>query len=228
MSKFKQLIKQIPVLRDVARLALRQVARLGRERFDSTEYWERRYASGRNSGPGSYNRLALFKAEILNEFVHRMKVASVLELGCGDGAQLELARYPSYVGIDVSPTVVERAHKKFRGDATKCFMLLDDIGETRADITLSLDVVYHLVEDSVFENHMRELFDRANRFAIVYASNMDQIADSVHVRHRRFTDWVCSNRGDFELIETITNRYPFDRSDPDNTSFADFYIFKRI
>lgn len=228
MSKVKQLIKRVPVLRAVARFVSRQVARLGRERFGSAEYWERRYASGRSSGPGSYNRLALFKAEILNEFVQKMKIATVLELGSGDGAQLELAEYPSYVGVDVSPTIVEQANEKFRGDTTKSFVLLDYISETRADLTLSLDVIYHLVEDTVFEAHMRELFDRANRFTIVYSSKKNEMADSVHVRHRLFTEWVRINRSDFELTSSIPNRFPFDRADPDNTSFADFYIFKRL
>ena len=36
---------------------------------NSHEYWEKRYASGGNSGAGSYNYLAEFKAEILNNFV---------------------------------------------------------------------------------------------------------------------------------------------------------------
>jgi len=32
--------------------------------FDSVEYWIERYASGGNSGSGSYRSLAEFKAEI--------------------------------------------------------------------------------------------------------------------------------------------------------------------
>ena len=36
---------------------------------DSRSYWERRYAKGGDSGPGSYEELASFKATILNDFV---------------------------------------------------------------------------------------------------------------------------------------------------------------
>ena len=35
---------------------------------NSTDYWERRYRKGGNSGAGSYNRLARFKAGFLNGF----------------------------------------------------------------------------------------------------------------------------------------------------------------
>ncbi len=37
--------------------------------FDSSAYWEERYIQGRNSGNGSYGRLAEFKAKIINDFV---------------------------------------------------------------------------------------------------------------------------------------------------------------
>jgi hypothetical protein len=69
--------------------------REGRHRFKgSSNYWNRRYKDGGNSGPGSYDRLAEFKADFLNRFVGENRITSVVEYGCGDGAQLSLARYP--------------------------------------------------------------------------------------------------------------------------------------
>ena len=50
-------------------------------------------------------RLAAFKAEVPNDFVRARGIDSVIEFGCGDGAQLALAEYPAYVGIDVSPAM---------------------------------------------------------------------------------------------------------------------------
>ncbi|MBI9084342.1 MAG: hypothetical protein JEZ11_12140 [Desulfobacterales bacterium] len=70
------------------------------------EYWERRYAQGGTSGAGSYGRLAEFKAEVLNTFVEERGVQNIIEFGCGDGNQLSLAKYPSYVGLDASKTAV--------------------------------------------------------------------------------------------------------------------------
>src|SRR5512139_2970605 len=79
----------------------------------SKDYWEERYRAGGNSGGGSYGRLAQFKADVLNGFVERHGVESVLELGCGDGHQLELARYPKYIGLDVSVTAIRQCAARF-------------------------------------------------------------------------------------------------------------------
>jgi hypothetical protein len=194
-------------------------------KFSSEEYWEDRYRRGGTSGAGSYGRLADFKAEFLNNFVVRHEIASVIEFGCGDGNQLSLAAYPRYRGVDVSAAAAQACMARFAGDATKEFATLSDYGGQRAELSLSLDVVFHLVEDDTFDAHMTSVFDAAERFAIVYASNHDEQASARHVRHRRFTDWVEARRPDFALRERVPNRYPFDPADPDNTSFADFYVF---
>lgn len=198
--------------------------------FDtSATYWENRYRSGGNSGAGSYNRLAEFKAEVLNDFVAANAIKSVIEFGSGDGAQLELADYPSYVGVDVSPAALEATRANFRNDPTKQFIHTSEVKESdRADAALSLDVIYHLVEDDVFDSYMRSLFNAANRYVIVYSSNVDEPGPSPHVRHREFTKWIKANRPDFRFLEKIPNRYPWTDKDPGNTSFADFYIFERV
>src|SRR5262245_1129130 len=81
--------------------------------FDtSSQYWEERYARGGTSGAGSYGRLAQFKADVINGHVRAHNVARVVELGCGDGNQLSLAQYPSYLGLDVSSTAVQACKAK--------------------------------------------------------------------------------------------------------------------
>lgn len=223
----KDVISDIPVLGPIAR-AIHRRLRPGAVPFrSSSQFWEARYRAGGTSGAGSYNRLARFKADTLNRFVRDHGVRSVVELGCGDGAQLALAQYPRYVGYDVSPRAIELCRARFADDATKEFHLVDPAPTVQGDLSLSLDVVYHLVEDEVFDRYMRQLFDAAKRFVIVYASNEDRPSGAVHVRHRRFTRWVEGNRPDWKLRELIPNPYPYDDRDPENTSFADFYVFAR-
>jgi hypothetical protein len=84
-----------------------------------------------------------------------------------------------------------------------------------------------LVEDAVFEVYMRQLCDVATRFVIIYSSDLDARTALPHVRHRRFTDWLRQNRPEFQLVNEVPNPFPFDPEDPDNTSFADFYVFER-
>lgn len=224
----KSLVKRTPIVRDIARGALKLLAQGRQKDFDSGDYWEGRYKAGGNSGAGSYNRLAVYKADVLNRFVEDNAVASVIEFGSGDGAQLQLARYPSYTGVDVSQTAVAATRSLFAADPTKRFILSDEVGPTeRAELSLSLDVIYHLIEDSVFERYMQQLFDAATRFVIVYSSDEERPVEAVHVRHRKFTDWVARNRPDFALTGHEKNPYPESGSDIDNTSFADFYYFER-
>ena len=75
---------------------------------------------------------------------------------------------------------------------------------------------------------MRQLSDLAEKFVVVYSSNTEEQEMGVapHVRHRKFTEWVASNRPQFTLIRTVPNRYPFEEG-VRSRSFADFYIFER-
>ena len=199
--------------------------------FRSADYWESRYQRGRRSGSGSRGILAEFKAEILNAFVTEHGVASVVELGCGDGEQLGLASYPSYVGLDVSATVLGRCEERFAGDAAKSFRHYDcspsraDRPLPRGDLALSLDVIYHLVEDDVFETYMHDLFGCAERFVIIYSSNEDKPGRARHVRHRRFTDWIDRQRPEWRLVRHVANRFP-ERADAEGpASPSDFFIY---
>lgn len=196
----------------------------------SRDYWERRYAKGGDSGPGSYDALAGFKAQTLNEFVSENQVASVLELGCGDGNQLRLADYPRYAGLDVATGAIDRCQELFAGDPTKSFFLYDprrftdNAGIFSADLAMSLDVIFHLVEDEVFLGHLRLLFTSARRFACIYSSNEEIADDWPHVRHRRFTDAVAEGHPDWELWKTVNNPH---KDDGREGAVADFYFYRK-
>lgn len=79
----------------------------------SADYWEKRYSSGGNSGVGSYDKFADFKARVLNRFVEEEKISSITELGCGDGNQLNYANYNVYLGVDVSETAIKKCSERF-------------------------------------------------------------------------------------------------------------------
>lgn len=193
--------------------------------FSSAAYWEQRYRGGGDSGAGSYGRLAVFKADVLNALVRDNAVASTMELGCGDGGQLALLDIPGYTGLDVAPTALARCRELF--PAHRFALMGERAGLGRAELALSLDVVYHLVEDAVFAEYMAALFDSATRFVVVYASDVEQSWPSQHVRHRRFTAHVAAHFPDWRLAAVIPNAYPYDATRPDDTSFAAFHIYCR-
>jgi hypothetical protein len=227
----KDLIKRIPIIGDLARRVYwRLVVTKQKPRpFAVAEkYWEDRYATGGNSGIGSYGKFADFKAEVINAFVAKQGVHSVIEFGCGDGNQLMLARYPKYVGLDVSETAISKCRGLFASDQTKLFDLMHRYSGKTADLTLSLDVIYHLVEDQVFENYMRALFAASNRYVIIYSSDCEEngVSEGTHVRHRKFSRWIRQNLTDWKLLEHIPNKYPY-RGDYREGSIADFFIYER-
>lgn len=194
--------------------------------FDSAAYWQSRYQAGGTSGRGSYGELAHFKADILNKVVEREMVNTVGEFGCGDGAQLALATYPKYVGFDVAASAVSLCTTKYSGDTTKQFRHLTSLNASeRFDMTLSLDVIYHLIEDKVFYAHVHTVFTHALRLVVIYSSNHDDHSCR-HVRHREFTSHIECTKPNWALLEIIKNPYPR-TSDTDAGSFANFYIYGR-
>lgn len=211
-----------------AELTQHILGRLGSRRaFKSQSYWKERYAKGGTSGAGSYGHLAQFKAEVINAFVTDNAVESVVEFGCGDGNQLSLYELPRYTGLDVSPDIVAQCREGFADDRSKAFHLSAPDG-LRADLAMSIDVLFHLTEDEVFERYMRDLFAAGTRFVIIYSSNSDRNAwlQPKHVRHRKFTDWVDANEPEWTLQEIIRNKYPL-KSNDKIESPADFFIYRK-
>jgi len=225
--QLKEVITFYPQVKDyLNKIEPAKAADNNMETFSSEEYWEDRYAKGGDSGAGSYYRLAQFKAEIINDFVKRNAINSVIEFGCGDGNQLSLIQYPDYTGFDVSETAINLCRQKFVGDHTKQFRLMSDYKNETAELTLSLDVIYHLIEDDDYENYMKMLFHASTGYVVVYASNKTELQRTRHVKHRIFTDWIKDNLKNWKLLQFIPNRYPAtgDENDP-ATSFSDFYVF---
>lgn len=196
----------------------------------SSLYWDKRYRVGGNSGKGSYGQLAMFKAEIINDFIEKNNIVSCVEFGCGDGNQLQFYKFKNYLGYDVSETALNMCRAMYKGDTGKDFKNIIDFQLKAFDMSLSIDVIYHLVEDSVFVDHMEKLFSSADRYAIIYSSNFDfQQKDGKHdhVRHRKFTGWVEENINNFKLIDHIPNKFSKKEED-NNTTFADFFIYQKL
>lgn len=224
----KTVLKRTPIVGATLVTAHRALLRW---RFDSRQYWENRYSAGGNSGPGSCGPLAEFKADVLNRFVHERQIHSVIEFGCGDGNQLSQAKYPQYRGLDVSRTAIEICRSRFRNDPTKSFLLYDPnsySGSYEAELGLSLDVIYHLTEDWVFDAYMRDLFRSATRYVIIYSDDLEAPAkNSIHIRHRKFASWIGQHCAQWRLQTHIPNRYPPRRVEVGDGSWSDFWIYER-
>lgn len=225
--KFKKSIKKIPIIRHVIQ-KIQNMTFPGSERF-----WEDNYNAGNNSGPGSYNRLAEFKAEIINDFITINEISSAIEFGCGDGNNLSLINYPKYIGLDVSPTAIKQCINKFTNDFSKSFYVynslsfLDNHSLFCAELSLSLDVIYHLIEDDIFIKYLTHLFQSSQKYVIIYSRDYNE-KQIFHQRSRKFSSWISENEKSFKLVNQIENPYKYNLRDPNNTSNANFYFYERI
>lgn len=189
----------------------------------SLVYWEVRYASGGHSGAGSSGRLAAYKAEWLNCFVTGQGIHSVVEFGCGDGQQLQLACYPAYTGLDVAPSAIARCRRLFAGDESKQFALYQPFQfkpeAVQADLSLSLEVIFHLTEDAVYRLYMQHLFAASRRWVVVFSSDEDDQTGGrfPHFRPRRFTPDVPPG---WILRERVENPHR-------DISVSSFFVFEK-
>lgn len=216
----RELVRPLPGVRQISLLRQRVAF------HDSARFWEESYSKGRTSGSGSYGALAEGKSTFLNRLVRERAVHSVIEFGCGDGNQLSLAQYPSYVGLDVSRTAIGLCQSRFARDPAKSFFLYDGGcftdrgGIFTAELALSLDVLYHLVEDRVFETYLGHLFAAATRLVVIYSTNAMAVGTAPHVRHRHFTPWIEEHCPQWRLAETA-------RGPGSERARADFFVYER-
>lgn len=197
--------------------------------FDSTKYWEKRYASGGNSGKGSYNHLASFKSNVINEILKEYDIQSIVDYGVGDGNQCSYINSTGrdYYGIDISKTAIDICRNKNLTD--KQFMLVSEFKEMNitCDISISCDVIYHLIEDTVYEQYMNDLFSFSNRFVLIYAKDAD-LYHCEHVKFRNFSKFIKNNTN-ATLLRHVPNLYPQSNigMNNDNTSPSDFYLWEK-
>jgi trans-aconitate methyltransferase len=195
--------------------------------YTPARYWDRRYREGRTSGAGSEGVEGYYKAEYVNDFIHENAVTSVIDWGCGDGQVLELLKvgpshspYVAYTGIDVSPTILERNRQRFREFV---FATPDEanVSETqwRAELALSMDVLFHLPDDHDYHSYLGHLFDSATRYVLIYSTNHAGGRTARHVLRREFTPDVAKYFTEWRLKTVET---------PLREGLASFFVYERI
>jgi SAM-dependent methyltransferase len=199
------------------------------ESLSSASYWENRYATGGTSGDGSYGNLARFKADVINEIIESNSIQTGVEFGCGDGNNLSLYRFKQYTGVDISHAALTICRDKHKSDPSKRFVHYLDSHSERADLALSLDVIFHLIEDEVFNDYIDRLFSSSRRFVLIYSSCVNFQPVAPHVRHRNFISTVATRCPNWHVVDVIANRYPVHdiATQQDGCSFSDFYLFSQ-
>lgn len=147
---------------------------------DAKLYWNNRYANGLTSGYGSYGEALERKLNWLSG----LDIESIAEVGCGDfnfGSNL-LKLYPNatYTGYDISEFIIQKNKKEYpQYTFTNEFVL------PKCDLTLCVDVLYHILDDEECEKMLEELKKGWKKYLAITAYEKAEDLDT-HVRLRKF------------------------------------------
>lgn len=182
------------------------------------EYWEKRYRSGRTSGMGSYGKNGKRKTEIVNNYIKKYSIKSILDLGCGDGNQTKMLKgFEKYVGYDISEYVIELCSIKFSdNNAIKFYTDINKL--PTAELCLSLDVIYHILDEVDFVKHMSLLFTKSTKYVLIFSTECTGKLNK-YILHHKFKDYIKMHHSDFELIEIINGATKYSTA---------FYLYKKI
>lgn len=181
--------------------------------IDSKKYWENRYKINSNSGAGSYGYLKNYKLDILNNFIGDNKISSIIDFGCGDGNQIDGLKINEYNGYDVSQSAINICKKKYNNNNFQFYVINDYTLFKKCELGLSLDVIYHLIENHVFEEYMEHLFKNSIKYIVIYSNDYE--AEKInpltnkpyapHVKPRNFTKYIEDNFPEWKLDKKIIN-----------------------
>jgi len=156
--------------------------------FDSNTYWETRYKNNSNSGHGSYGEFQKFKTEYINNVIKTYNIKTINELGTGDGNMLSTyTGFDLYTGFDVSDTILNKLKNKFKDNNSIKFVSNPNIMEP-ADLTMSIDVSYHIINNNLFYEHLDLLYNKSLKYILIYSSNSNEKYGNYHILHRKVFD----------------------------------------
>jgi len=148
------------------------------EDFDAGAYWKDRVVSGSDLGVvghrsvGHHYNVEIYarRLEVLGEMLERhvskpVDQCRVLDIGCGSGFYTEYwqARgVRDYLGLDISSETIGHLSQRFpdydfvQVDITADSLEQDDI-HGQFDLIMIFDVLFHIVDDSRFDNVIRHI-----------------------------------------------------------------------
>ena len=184
-------------------------------------YWNNRYQNGGNSGEGSYNDYATHKASVVNNLINKDNINIISEYGCGDGNQVGLFKgFKEYHGYDISPYIISKCKEVYKNRADMYFYY-EKSELPKSDLSLSLDVIYHIMDDKDLENYLIFMFNNSDKYVLIFSSNHDNNEENKVkdiMVHRIITDIIKRIVVNFELVGVIDNNL--------KTS-AKFFLYKK-
>ena len=198
------------------------------------KFWEERYKGGGDSGRGSYNtdhaNFFDFKTNYINNIIQEHKVKTINDFGCGDGNQIkDLRGFDTYKGYDISNEAVSKCSNKYENNPKYNFYS-EYKNWAKADLSMSLDVLYHIMEDDLWLLYINDLFNFSNKLVLIYSVDDDTLK-APHVKSRNFTTYIKDNFLNYKLLNVsesplMKNGTPSSQYYPDSNGVRFFLYLK--
>lgn len=217
-----------PVDEVIARLNL-GIAEIWHDAFPNRTFWDWRYKNDPSlgSGVGSRGEPLKGKRRLLKDVVARVRPATVLDVGCGDGEATRGLPLAAYIGLDLSEEAIRLA-RLTRPDGTfELGTIRDWRGE--AELILCLDVLIHQADAEEYRATVKALLDATTRVLLVSGYERPPESDSPMVHfHEPLSSTVARaapavSRRTLREVHDITTlaviKPPFDRNWPHRSTF---------
>lgn len=129
-------------------------------------YWDNRYASGGNSGLGSIGKHKEWKWNTLNNNIEN--ITNIIDVGCGDLSFMDNHTIENYTGIDISNTIIEANKTKHPEWKFICSSADKRISGLKGDVVFCHDVLFHIVDDEVYNNIILNLIEYSNKYISIF------------------------------------------------------------
>jgi hypothetical protein len=210
----------------LVRQAIRELSLGYTKRFEnSNQYWKNVYKWGGNSGKGSRGDLAAEKADFVNAFCRAHDIDTVVEFGSGDGVCASMIEVERYIGFDISDTALKFArsrcqnqdtHRLFNYDKWTLEQIRSKVSENKLSdniLNLSMDVMYHLVEDKVLNQYIDCLCKTPSKYVAVFSTDPGVDGSAArHVRQRAYSPILLSKYG-LRLVQAQPLKSDHDHAD---------------
>lgn len=139
-----------------------------RLRFNNRQFWDLRYAENPELGSGLGSREASlkYKRDVIKGVLNKIKPSSILDIGCGD--QLVTKEIPDdiYVGIDLSPIIIEQNRQKY---PNRRYIVADFLAEhlQQYEMTTCFDVIIHLDNQEAYRSFVDKVVRCTQAYGII-------------------------------------------------------------
>lgn len=162
-----------------------KIKRLGQ----NYDFWEKRYGGGGHSGAGRKGVQRWWKWKQISKYTNAQ---DVIDIGCGDLDFWKGRKVKKYIGIDLSPSLLEKNKKK---RPTWKFKLGG--GELTHNISAQdvfcLEMLYHIMDDKIYLRILKNLIKYSKKHIFVLNWTRNPIE-----RLEKYDGWHYQKHRDFD------------------------------